>query len=298
MFKSLVKKILPNPLDTLLKTCILKKKRKFLIPWNRGLGDVPLGLYALIERIRKFIPNAEITFVTRKDLHEVFDMLEDVEVLSSAFIKRGEEFDLTQVVESLGYLVGDFDYVMEKVDSDKWLFWQIGKLTPKLNWNTEKDFLAKSFFIPETNCIGVHVSTQTGGFYDYDKNWPKSSFKELFSKIENQKIILFGFEDDEVYSGPNIYDLRGKTSLLEMVSLIKNHCSHLLAPDSGVLNIAYYLNEDFPLKMVSLWSDPRQGILKQKVASPNPSLVHVPLIGKEGKVSNLSVEKVYKALYS
>ncbi|MCH9630191.1 MAG: hypothetical protein S4CHLAM37_01850 [Chlamydiia bacterium] len=297
MFKTFAKKILPNPLDTLLKTCILQRKRKFLIPWNRGLGDVPLGLYALTTHIRKFIPNAEITFVTRKDLHEVFNMLEGVEVLSSAFIKRGEEFDLTQVVESLGYLVGDFDYVMNKVDSDRWLFWQIGKLVPKLKWDAAKDALAEDFSISETNCLGVHVSSQTAGFYDYDKNWPESSFKELFSKIKEQKILLFGFEDDCVYNSPNIYDLRGKTSLFEMVSLIKNHCTHLLAPDSGVLNIAYYLDEEFPLKMVSLWSDPRQGILKQRVASPNPSLVHIPLIGKDEKVSNLSVEKVFSALY-
>lgn len=297
MFKTLVRQLLPNPLDTILKSCIKKKKKKFLIPWNRGLGDVPLGIYALCKHIRKFIPHAQITFVTRKDLHEVFEMLENVEVLSSSFVKRGESFELCQVIESLGYLRGDFDFVFEKIEAERWLNWQLGRLTPKLKWDPLKDNLAKKFAIQETNCLAVHVSTQTDSFYDYEKNWPQESFQRLFNKIKDRKIILFGFEDKQKYLGDNIIDLRGKTTLFEMISLIKNHCSHLLAPDSGVLNIAYYLNKNFPIRMVSLWADPRQGILKQKVASPNLFLDHVPLIGKKGVVSNIQVEAVYEALF-
>lgn len=297
MLKKLVRVFRQNPLDSLLKKCIKEKKRKFLIPWNRGLGDVPLGLYALCFHIRKFIPNAEITFLTRKDLHEVFEMLPQVEVLSSSFIKRGKEFELTQVIESLGLLKGDFDVVLDKIDSDRWLYWQIGKLTPKLSWNPKYDELYKKFDLTKTPCLGVHVSSETGSFYDYQKNWPKEKFQELFDIVKEQPIILFGFESEDQYKGDQIIDLRGKTTLFEMISIIKNCCSHLLAPDSGVLNIAYYLEEDFPIRLVSLWADPRQGILKQKVLSPNPSLEHRPLIDRQEIVSNLSVERVYGALY-
>ena len=50
---------------------------------------------------------------------------------------------------------------------------------------------------------------------------------------------------------------------------IRNRCRILVAPDSGVLTAAYYLADDFPLDVISLWSDPRQGILKQGCPSPN-----------------------------
>ena len=29
--------------------------------WNRGLGDIALGLYAIVHRIRESIPDAKIT---------------------------------------------------------------------------------------------------------------------------------------------------------------------------------------------------------------------------------------------
>ena len=44
----------------------------------------------------------------------------------------------------------------------------------------------------------------------------------------------------------------------------------------------------FRSTIVSLWSDPRQGILKQGCASPNPRLRHVPLRGRDEDVRNLA----------
>ena len=87
---------------------------------------------------------------------------------------------------------------------------------------------------------------------------------------------------------------RGQTSLLEMLAIVKNRCRVLVAPDSGVLTMAYCLDCAFPLTVVSLWSDPRPGVLKQDVASPNPLLRHVPLIGADEDVRRIPVDDVLR----
>src|SRR3990172_4002365 len=111
-------------------------------------------------------------------------------------------------------------------------------------------------------------------------------------------ILLFGFGADPHFEGEGIIDLRGKTSLFEMLSLIKNHCSYLLVPDSGVLSIAYYIDDAFPIDIVSLWADPRQGILKQRVPSPNPALRHRPLIAKNKDLRTVGVQSAFDTLFA
>jgi len=88
-----------------------------------------------------------------------------------------------------------------------------------------------------------------------------------------------------------VFDLRGKTSLLEWLSFIQQ-CSTLLLPDSGLLAMAYYLDVSFPIDIISLWADPCQGILKQGVASPNGQLRHYPLVATAGDLATLEVEQV------
>lgn len=297
MFKTIKQRILPNPLDRLLKDHHKKNKKSFLIYWNRGLGDIPLGLYAICHKIRTWIPDARIVFLTREDLAEAFSMLEDVEVIIDKTIKRGQPYSLHRAPVA----IEQFDVVIEKVDTKRWLHWQLGKLTPKLKWKDQWDQLSKRFALGDAkDYLGVHVSSETSGYYGYEKNWSKGSFQKLFDKIaekKGQKIILFGMKKEELFTGSHLIDLRGETSLFEMISLIKNQCSHLLAPDSGVLSITYYVYEEFPLKMVSLWADPRQGILKQRVPSPNSKLLHCPLIGDKECVENISVSQVFKSLY-
>ena len=82
-----------------------------------------------------------------------------------------------------------------------------------------------------------------------------------------------------------------------MLSLIKNRCRYLVAPDSGVLSVAYYVDASYPIRIVSLWADPRQGVLRQKVDSPNPLFQHRPLHGKNDTVANIAVDTVYDALF-
>lgn len=91
-------------------------------------------------------------------------------------------------------------------------------------------------------------------------------------------------------------DLRGRTGYLEMASVIRNRCRLLVAPDSGVLATAYYLAARFPLDVVSLWSDPRQGILLQGCPSPNPLLRHMPLVGRDEQARNIPVDDVLAEL--
>src|SRR5205823_2630996 len=87
-------------------------------------------------------------------------------------------------------------------------------------------------------------------------------------------IILFGMNSIGDFANKDWIDLRGKTTLLEMLAIVKNYCKYLLVPDSGILSILYYLNDTFPINVISLWSDPHQGILKQNVPSPNSKLHH------------------------
>lgn len=289
-----------NPFDTLLKRAQKNGHERFLICWNRGLGDIPLGLYALTQRIRKYIPNAQITFVTRSDLADGFKMLDGVSVLVDPEWKRRVPFNLEQTLSKAGLSTSSFDVILEKPDPTRWLIWQLGKLTPKLCWNPEWDGLCERFSLnAKKSYVGVHVQTETN--YAYEKNWPVAYWKEFFQKAVREQgvgIILFGFAPTPVFEEEGIVDLRGKTNLFEMLSIIKNRCRYLLVPDSGVLSITYYIDAHFPIDVVSLWADPRQGILRQNVSSPNPLLRHVPLIAKNKDLRTVEIGEAMGSLFS
>lgn len=289
-----------NEFDRLLREAQGKDVKKILAVWNRGLGDIPLGLYALVERVKTFIPDAEITFMTRLELLEAFSLLGEVRFIGVPWWERGRPVDVKETLRKLNLPEDAFDLILEKIDPSKWFSWQIGHLIPRLSWKTDYDSLCRRFELNGTfSYIGAHISTETQHFYGYRKDWPLEKWRELFKVIcnDNVRVILFGlkkegFENDN----PFVIDLRGETGLLEMLSIIKNRCKALIAPDGGILSIVYYLDVDFPIKIISLWSDPNQGILKQAVPSPNPGLLHIPLIGKNRDVSMINVDEVMGAL--
>ena len=280
-----------NEFDRLLKKAQKQQARKILIPWNRGLGDIALGLYALIVRIRHFIPEAEITFLTRPDLEEGFHLLDNVSVFSVKSWKRGDSLDLDQALQECNLQRASFDLVLENPNPTKWLKWQLGTVTPKLKWENSWDALCERFELKE-KYIAVHVQTET--HYNYEKNWPKSSWEQLFKRLP--RIVLFGLQPTPSFSFEGVVDLRGKTTLMEALSIIKNRCSCLIAPDSGILSLTYFIDSSFPLRVVSLWADADKGILKQNVISPNPQLLHVPLRGKNAEVGTITVDEVMHAL--
>src|SRR5947209_7239916 len=102
IFRRIWRKYAPNPLDKILRKAGSRGQKKFLITWNRGLGDIALGLFALVYRIREYIPDAQITFLTRTDLYEGFSLLQDVKVFACPTWKRGVVFDLEATLQELG----------------------------------------------------------------------------------------------------------------------------------------------------------------------------------------------------
>ncbi|MBN1915304.1 MAG: hypothetical protein JW769_05395 [Parachlamydiales bacterium] len=291
--KKILRRILPNPLDRLLQQAKKQAKTKFLLAWNRGLGDIPLGLYAIVEQIRKYVPDAQVTFLTRKDLEEGFCLLEGVKVLVEDRWNRKDAYDVQESLRRLNIDPRQFDLILEKPDPTYWVAWQKKRVIPHLYWNASWDLLSRPYQSLSRKGIAVHVQTETN--YALWRNWPEKHWKELFSKAPGP-FFLFGLRNSPQFEGENIVDLRGKTSILSMLSIIKNCCHTLIAPDCGVLALVYYLNISCPLRVISLWSDPTQGVLKQGVASPNALLEHFPLIAPDKNLVNLRVDEVMEKL--
>lgn len=299
MFRTFARAFLPNPFDWMLKRTAKKGGQKILIAWNRGLGDIALGLYAMVQRTREFIPNAEITFLTRENLRDGFSLLEGIEVLASPSWKRGETISVKETLRQMGVDPARFDLIIEKPSPTDWVRWQRGKVTPRLKWKNEFDSLWTKFGLSEPYIyIGVQVAAETS--YGLWRNWPIERWQELFDRFEKRsgvRVLLFGYGGQPQFSQSCVIDLRGKTTLFELLSIIKNRCHSLILPDSGIQSMAYYLDASFPLRLVSLWGDPNHGILKQGVPSPNPQLTHIPLIAEKRDLSTVSVDCVMQSLF-
>lgn len=270
-----------------------------MLGWNRGLGDIALGLYAIVHRIREMVPEVEITFLVRENLLDGFSMLRGVKAVGAPGWKRGERVDVRRTLGKLGIDPGSFDLIVEEPSPTDWCRWQRGVLTPKLEWNEEWDELWKRFDLPDGFVyVGVQLVAETS--YGLWRNWPMERWIELLDRLKergNVRVLLFGFGSEPKVEHPNVIDLRGKTSLFELLSIVKNRCSGLVLPDSGILSMTYYLDATFPIRLVSLWGDPDHGILKQRVDSPNGQLVHVPQIGKLRDLSSVSAGMVEEALF-
>ena len=164
-------------------------------------------------------------------------------------------------------------------------------------WNTQADHF--DAIRTDRPVIVAHVSSETGQFYGYVKDWPGERWRELFSRIGDRQAVqwvLVGHAQPQPFDRPDVLDLRGRTSLPEVLSILRNRTQILVAVDSGILSLVYYLDEQYPLEVVSLWSDPRQGILKQAVASPNALLRHCHLVGDDEDVRRLPIDRVATAV--
>lgn len=298
MFRTFSRNFLPNPLDRMLKRSLKRGKKRILLAWNRGLGDIPLGLYAVVQRIRTYIPDAEVTFLTRKELRDGFSLLEGVDVLAAPEWKRGEKIHVKRALQQLGRGVEEFDLIIEQPSPTDWVCWQLGSLTPRLKWEAVYDALWKRFNLPDGyTYVGVQLVAESA--HGPWRNWPTEHWGQLFDRLEqvpNIKVVLFGFGDTPQFSHRNLIDLRGKTSLFELLSLLKNRCSHAVLPDSGILSTLYYLDVQFPIRVVSLWAD-KQGVLKQGVPSPNRELFHAPLFGASRDLSAVQPSEVLDQLF-
>jgi ADP-heptose:LPS heptosyltransferase len=334
MFRTIARALLPNHLDWICKRAARRHAKKILLAWNRGLGDIALGLYAIVYRIREWIPDAEITFLIRADLRDGFTLLNGVNTLIAPDWVRGKSYDVKKTLCQLGRATSEFDRVIGWPDPSQWVRWQQGRLVPRLTWNPEHDtlcqYLGFAHFLdkdaergklhyagcgvsrqmssknvqsreypkePNALYVGVQPSAET--HHGPWRNWPPGRWQELFDALSHYpclRVMLFGFREEKKFFGRHLIDLRGRTTLFEMLSLIKNRCSYLIVPDSGILSMIYYLDTAFPLQVISLWADPNQGVLKQNVASPNPLLAHSPLIGSNRDLSTITCHDVIEKM--
>ncbi len=300
MFKKFIRLIEPNPLDRMLKKAKRKNANNILLAWNRGVGDIALGLYAIVQRIKEFIPNADVTFLIRKDLQEGFELFNRVKVLIAPDWKRAKLYNVYDTLNSISVSPNNFDLIIPWPDPTYWVKWQRGKIIPKLKWKkTFENRYQNDFSIPKDKLIvGIQPDVETN--YGLWRNWPKNHWEELFSKLEKNNIfvMLFGMDDKVKFLQENIIDLRGKTKLIQLIDLIKKYCFSLVLPDSGILSMIYYLDVTFPINVLSLWADPNNGILKQNVSSPNLLLKHYAFIGENKNLSTVTVDDVVLKILS
>ncbi|MFO1302419.1 MAG: hypothetical protein U1F54_01735 [Burkholderiales bacterium] len=278
--------------DRILRDAARESRHRFVFAWNRGLGDIALGLVPLFLRIRESDPRARIEVVTREDLALPFELARVDAIHVIPGLPRGAPVDLS-AYEAEGTVV------LADPDPTRWLEGRRTQYPPRLAWRAEWNALADPLVAqaPGIVTVGAHVASETAQYYGYVKDWPEESFRALFARFPHGvRFLLFGNEAREPLAGPNVVDLRGRTSFLELLAVVRNRCRVLVAPDSGVLTMAYYLDDAFDLDIVSLWSDPRQGIRKQGCASPNPRLRHVALQGAREDVRNIDVDAVAGAL--
>jgi len=290
-----------TPFDRTLRDARAAGRRDFVFGWNRGLGDIALGLVPLFARIRESDPRGRITVYTRPDLAEPFALTDADAIHVVPGLARGTPVDLAGAARGTGTELPANAVLFADPDPTRWLDGQRQRHPPVLHWNAQWNALADAMLPPagDEMVIGAHVNSETARYYGYVKDWPAAAWQALLSRFpaaSGVRWVLFGNAPVPSLAGSNVVDLRARTSFLALLAAIRTRCRVLVAPDSGVLTAAYYLADDFPLDVVSLWSDPRQGILKQGCASPNPRLRHVPLFGRAEDVRNLEVEEVSNAV--
>ena len=287
--------------DRILRAAARDGRREFVFAWNRGLGDIALGLVPLFARIRSRIRDSRILVFTRADLAEAFSLTGVDAIHIVPGMMRGTPVDIAAAASGLGVALPASSIAFPDPDPTRWLDGRRREYPPSLRWdprwNAQADALVPPF--PGTVVIGAHVNSETAQHYGYVKDWPAAAWQALFARFpdsRNVRWILFGNAKTPAFAQDNVLDVRGQTSFLALLAIIRKHCRILVAPDSGVLTAAYYLDDDFALDVISLWSDPRQGILKQGCPSPNPRLRHLALRGRDEDVRNLTVDQVAAAV--
>ncbi len=296
MLRKLKRKIKKNPLDALLKKAKKNNKKTFLLAWNRALGDISLGLFAVVYRIYEYIPDAKITFLIREDLKDGFELLDGIDFIKVSFWRRYLPFDIYHTLKLLKIDHKKYDVILDRVDPNYWVKWQISTLTPKLVWKSKFDRLADKFDIAKDKIvIAVQPCIETK--HSFWRAYPIKYFKELFLKANKDIVfVLLGTEKKEIFDFKNILDLRGKTTLLEVLCILKNKCDYFISLDSGILSLFYFLDIDFPIKLIALWGSMDVGVIKQKVKSPNKHLMYLPLIFENG-LKHLKPDFLIKNIY-
>ena len=290
-----------TPFDRALRRAVRTRRRRFVFGWNRGLGDIALGLVPLFLRIRAAIPDARIEVFTRDDLAQGFALAGCDAVTVIPGLPRGQAIDLVSATAAAGRGLPPDAVAFADPDPTRWLDGRRTQYPPVLHWDATLDELADALVPAETGTItiGAHVNSETAAHYGYVKDWPAPNWQALFARFPRARGVrwlLFGHAREHAFAQDNVIDLRGRTDLLSLLAIVRTRCRILVAPDSGILTLAYYLEGERPLDLISLWSDPRQGIRKQGCPSPNRSLVHTIIQGRDEDVRNITVDDVARPI--
>jgi ADP-heptose:LPS heptosyltransferase len=287
--------------DRALRGAGERRHPAFLFGWNRGLGDVGLGLVPYFLRIRRAFPGARIEAITRPDLAQVFELAQADAVHTVPGLARGERLDVRAEARRLALDLSAYAGVFENPDLARWSQTIGDEIPPRLHWQDRFDDLARRFTELEEPgpWVGIHASSETARFYRYVKDWPSDRWPRLFACVRSQvpaRFVLFGSAPEPDLENEHVVDLRGRTSLLEALAVVRTRCRALVAPDSGILSVAYLLDAQFDLDLISIWADPRQGVLRHPRASPNARLRHLPIVATGEDVGNISVEDLARPL--
>ena len=289
-----------EPYERALARAARAKLDRVVFFWNRGLGDIALGLVPMFARARARLNGAAIEVVTRAELAEPFRLTDATAIHVVPGLERGEPIGASTACARLAADPRVGALAIDAPDPTRWLAVARDPAPPRFRWSAEFDALAAPFARRDDDrpWIAVHASTETARHYRYVKDWPDDAWRALFDAAASRDVrfVLLGHSRVPALDAPNVIDLRGRTRFLEMLALVRTRCAALIAPDGGVLNAVYFLDASFPVTVVSLWSDPRQGLLKSRAASPNPHLVHVPLVGAGDDVRTIAPDDVLAAL--
>lgn len=291
-----------DPYERALAHAARERRERIVFYWNRGLGDIALGLSPMFARAAERLPGAAIEVITRADLEEPFRLTTAARIHVVPGLERGERIGADTACARLASDPRDGALAIDAPDPTRWLAAAGARASPpRFRWNRSFDALAARLADPDDPrpWIAVHANTETAGHYRYVKDWPGEAWRELFrasARRHDARFVLLGLAAEPAFDEPNVIDLRGRTRFLEMLALIATRCVALVAPDGGVLNATYFLDVSTPITVVSLWSDPRQGLLKARAPSPNPRLVHVPLVGAGDDVRAVPPSDVLAAL--
>ena len=299
--RTLSDRLFGDPFERTLSRMRGRADGRVLFFWNRGMGDIALGLVPVFDRLRAAHPGARIEVATRADLAIAFRLagVDAVHVVPG--LVRGAHMAPAEIGARAGLNLDAFAAVFANPDPTRWLAAHTPAAGPHLQWNPEWGRFASGLVAEEPGLItiGAHVNSETAHLYGYAKDWPVEHWRSLFglfTEREGVRWLLLGNARRPLFDGPGILDLRGTTDVIELLATIRHRCRILLAPDSGILTFVYYLADAFPIDVISIWSDPRQGILKKGAPSPNPQLRHVPIVGPDRDTARIGVPEVAAVL--
>src|SRR4029453_11600982 len=184
-------------LDRAVRRAAAGPRRVFLFFWNRGLGDIALGLVPVFARVRRDVPGARIIVVTRPELKEPFALTDADAVVTIAGLARGERVTLADLRAIAGLELDRCAAVFADPDVNRWLRGRRREFPPLLRFDPAWDAFADRLAPAAAGevYVGAHVSAETRQYYSYAKDWEPDSWRRLMASFDDApggRWILFG----------------------------------------------------------------------------------------------------------